>query len=169
MWKGTSWYFWKVGEGDFTRIGAPDNAAPRTAEPERGAKSESGCSSRCPHEGASVPSGPRCRSRLSWLRASSKAPKLHAQAWGGCCLFFGRHSKHPQDFSGVSWAPGTLSSKTPTCQAEGTCVPSGRGGGLAAWLGGRVFGMLEAFPGVRHALGSSRGRRRDPHSLGVVT
>ena len=38
-----------------------------------------------------------------------------------------------------------------SCRAEGGNVPSGFGGGLAAWLGDSVFGRLETDPGLWRA------------------
>ena len=44
--------------------------------------------------------------------------------------------------------------RDPSCQAQGGGVPSGFGGGLAAWLGGSGFGRLETGPGLWRAWGS---------------
>ena len=41
-----------------------------------------------------------------------------------------------------------------SCEAEGGGVPSGFGGGFAAWLGGSGFGRLETGPGLWRAWGS---------------
>lgn len=93
------------------------------------------------------------------------APRLHIQAerWGG----WGDRWK-PQP-AARGWA---LFSRLPGRSVPGWLLagrghrcPFSSGGGFAAWSGGRAFRMPEGFPGFQIALGSSRGRSRDPRSV----
>lgn len=157
----------RVGEGEPTVLWAPDNAAPGTAEPERG-KPERGCSSRCPHEGARAPSGPRCGSEEeAGTGESCKAPNGQAPPWGGWSVERSAPTASTQRMCGCVLGPRDSLLPDTSCQAEGRGVPSGFGGGWAAWWGGSGFRRLEACPGCWRARGSSRGRRPDPHSLGI--
>lgn len=155
------------GEGEPTILWAPDNAAPGTAEPERG-KPARGCSSRCPHEGARAPSGPRCGSEEeAGTGESCKAPNGQAPPWGGWSVERSAPTASTQRMCGCVLGPRDSLLQDTSCQAEGRGVPSGFGGGWAAWWGGSGFRRLEACPGCWRARGSSRGRRPDPHSLGI--
>ena len=155
------------GEGEPTVLWAPDNAAPGTAEPERG-KPARGCSSRCPHEGARAPSGPRCGSEEeAGTGESCKAPNGQAPPWGGWSVERSAPTASTQRMCGCVLGPRDSLLQDTSCQAEGRGVPSGFGGGWAAWWGGSGFRRLEACPGCWRARGSSRGRRPDPHSLGI--
>ena len=64
---------------------------------------DSCCLCRCPHEGAKVPSGPRC---------SPKALNVQAQSWGWWCLEQDPQQA-PRSFLVVFWTPWTPHSKTP--------------------------------------------------------
>lgn len=145
MWNGTSWYSMTAGEGAPTLLWAPDNAGPGTAEPERGGKPERGCSGDV-HTGMPEPLlAPGASPRLEQVRAARlQTCKLSVGSDG---VFVRMHSNNPYDF-GCFLGPRDSLLQDTSCQAEGTGVSSGCGGGLAAWLGGSWFQMLEAFPGL---------------------
>lgn len=134
----------KSEEGNPKIILPTASAAMETAEPDIGGKSESGCYSRCAHEGIRETSGPRCSSqalqdrypRLAntvselGLMVSCVEPTASTQRIFGCFLgtwnsFLQEALYHPKDIG----------------------VPSTFRGGMAAWLGVRVFRMVEVFTG----------------------
>ena len=64
------------------------------------------------------------------------------------------HTAGPQRICGCFLGTRDSLLRDTSCQAEGGGVPSGFGGGLAAWLGDSVFGRLETDPGLWRAWGS---------------
>ena len=109
--------------------------------------------------------------------APSAAPSLQVRApWLKMCRFRvgadgvlkGTHSKHTENFQ---LFPGHQLASAPRClmSGRGQNVPSAFGGGLATWLGGRGFRILQAFTGFQHALSSSRAWGQDSYSTGVVS
>ena len=147
--------FQEVEEGNPTSILPKANAAPGAA-PEPGRRKL---------ELLLEQMSTRWRQATFWIQVPLQGHRSRIRF--GVDFVLGRtHSKHPEVWSYFLGTWNFLLQDT-SCQTEDRNVPSACLGGLAAWFCGSVFRMLEGIHGLQNALGSSRGRSRDPASICV--